>query len=159
MLSVEEVVAFLEQHDFTLVTAESCTGGLITSLLADVRGSGQVLERGYVVYAPRAKNECLGVSYDTIQRYGLSSAKVAEEMALGALRNSQAVIAVSNTGLAEIEGEAGGAVYFGWAMRKGGQEQVITEKVRFLESRNEVREAAARYALAKVPSVADYFCG
>jgi len=116
-----------------------------------------VLDRGYIVYAPQAKNECLGVSYETIEKYGLSSAMVAEEMALGALRNSQAAIAVSNTGLAEAEGQAGGSVYFGWALRKGGREQVITEKVRFLESRNEVREAAARYALAKVPIIVDFF--
>lgn len=153
MLSVEEVVDFLQAHKLTLVTAESCTGGLITSLLADIKGCGQILERGYVVYAPLAKNECLGVSYDTIEKHGLTSAQVAEEMALGALRHSHAALSLSNTGLAEMEDKLGGTVYFGWAMRKAGHEQAMTEKVHFLESRNDVREAAARYALARVPTV------
>lgn len=149
-MRIKEVVKFLKAHDLSLSTAESCTGGLIASLLAEVPGCGEILDRGYVVYAPQAKYECLGVKVEIVEEYGLSSTVVAQEMAIGALRRSQSVIAVSNTGLAEAEGDMDGRVFFGWAARIGGREHVITEEVQFPGDRNEVRESAARYALDKI---------
>jgi PncC family amidohydrolase len=77
----------------TLVTAESCTAGLMTSILADVPGCGQVLDAGYVVYSPEAKQRCLGVSPDTMERFGLTSEEVAREMALGALEAAKVRLA------------------------------------------------------------------
>lgn len=148
---VEEVVLFLHEHDLVIATAESCTGGLISSLLAAISGCGQVLDRGYVVYTPEAKHECLGVSYETIDRHGLTSAEVAEEMALGCLRNSRSTVAVSNTGLAEADNDMDGVVYFAWATRLAGEEVVVTDRIKFPGERNEVREAAAHYALFQVP--------
>lgn len=60
MQHVEQVVSFLERYQLTLVTAESCTAGLMTSILADVPGCGQVLDAGYVVYSPRPSSAAWG---------------------------------------------------------------------------------------------------
>lgn len=148
---IEGVLSFLKDHDLVLAVAESCTGGLASSLLAAVSGCGQVLDRGYVVYTPEAKQECLGVRAETIEQHGLTSAAVAQEMALGCLRNSRATVAVSNTGLAEAGSDMDGVVYFGWATRLNGAEVAVTDRVKFPGERNEVRAAAAHYALLQLP--------
>jgi len=158
---IERIVAFLDEHELYLATAESCTAGLMASLMADVTGCGSVLDRGYVVYSPKAKNRCLGVSFDTIERFGLTSEEVAREMAIGALRVSDANITVANTGLAgptEEEEKQGkppeGLLCFAWALqRKDGQHSVLSETKRFPGQRNEVREAAARYGLQRLERV------
>lgn len=150
MVRPEQLVELCKARHLSLATAESCTAGLIASLLAAVPGCGEVLDRGYVVYTPEAKHECLGVDYATIEKYGLSSVQVAEEMALGALQRSRASISIANTGIAQAQGPMDGVVYFAWAARAGQHEKVITERVKFAGSRNQVREAAASYALDKV---------
>jgi nicotinamide-nucleotide amidase len=154
MRQIEEVVEFLKTHQLSLATAESCTAGLIAARIADVSGCGSVFERGYVVYAPEAKNDLLGVSFDTIERYGLSSEPVAREMALGALRDSGSRMAIADTGAAEADNELDGIVCFACALELDGRERVVSETVHFEGSRNEVREAAARHALLHIP---DYF--
>jgi nicotinamide-nucleotide amidase len=89
-----------------LVTAESCTGGLIAALLTEIAGSSDVVERGYVTYSNEAKQECLGVPEALIERYGAVSEAVARAMAEGALKTSHADLAVSVTGVA---GPGGGS--------------------------------------------------
>ena len=156
MLGIKKLIEYLKKNDITLSTAESCTAGLITSLVAEVPGSGQVLDRGFVTYAPQAKHECLGVKYETIERYGLASGEVVAEMALGALANRRGVVAVANTGLAEADGEMDGVIYFAWAMANDSGANVVTERVKFPGSRNQVRKAAAHYALEKIPLHIEY---
>jgi nicotinamide-nucleotide amidase len=90
-----------------LVTAESCTGGLVAGLLTEVAGSSDVVERGFVTYSNAAKSECLGVPAELIAARGAVSAEVARAMAEGALRSSHADIAVAVTGVA---GPGGGSV-------------------------------------------------
>ena len=151
MQSVEQVVHFLEKYRLTLSTAESCTGGLMASLMAEIPGSGQVLDSGFVVYSPEAKQQCLGVNALTIERFGLTSEEVAREMALGALKMGRADITLANTGLAEADGSMDGVQCFACAMRIDGHEGVVSETLRFEGERNEVRYAAARYALLQLP--------
>lgn len=98
-MNAEQVVAYLKQHSLYLTTAESCTAGRIISLLAQVPGCGEVVESGYVVYSPEAKQRLLGVSADTIRWFNLTSNEVAREMALGALRNSPANAVIATTGI------------------------------------------------------------
>ncbi len=97
--------------DLRLATAESCTGGLLASLLTDIPGCSHAFERGFVVYTDEAKHDLLGVSPALIERDGAVSEAVARSMALGALARSQAQIAVAITGYTEsppgCEGEAG----------------------------------------------------
>ena len=85
MKEVKEVAAYVKRHGLTLVTAESCTAGLIASRLAEVPGAGKLLDCAFVVYTVSAKQRCLGVSRETIERCNLTSEAVAREMALGAL--------------------------------------------------------------------------
>lgn len=153
MQTLEDVVEFLTRHQLMLTTAESCTAGLMSGLLADVAGCGKVLESGYVTYTVGAKHAMLGVSLQTIQTYGLTSEEVAREMAVGALRASAATITLANTGLAEADGPMDGVVCFACAMGIEGNIKVVSETVKFEGERNEVRKAAARHGLLHL---ADY---
>lgn len=155
MQSVQQVVDFLINHQLKLATAESCTAGLMAAKIADISGCGPAFERGYVVYAPEAKNDWLGVSFDTIDKYGLTSEPVAREMALGALRNSGSDMAIADTGAAEADSELDGVVCFACALMIEGREKVISETVKFDGSRNEVRKAAAEYGLLQIPQYFD----
>ncbi|KJU80233.1 ompetence-damaged protein [Ectopseudomonas oleovorans] len=151
MQNVEQVVNFLSKYKLRLATAESCTAGLISSLVADVPGSGKVLDCAFVTYSPQAKQRCLGVSADTIERFGLTSEEVAREMALGALLRSDADIVLANTGLAEAEGEMDGVQCIACAIRLEQHQGIVSETVKFSGGRNQVREQAARYALMQLP--------
>lgn len=86
--------------DLSIATAESCTGGLLASLLTDVEGVSSAFERGFVVYSEDAKCELLHVARDTVDRCGAVSAEVARAMAEGALQSSHADIALAVTGFA-----------------------------------------------------------
>jgi PncC family amidohydrolase len=88
----------------TIVTAESCTGGLVAATLTAIPGSSDVFERGFVTYANTAKSEMLGVPYWLIERHGAVSEDVARAMAGGALTHSQASLAVAVTGVAGPDG-------------------------------------------------------
>jgi len=151
MQSVEQVVSFLEKYQLSLTTAESCTAGLMASMVAEVMGAGAVLESGFVVYSPEAKHACLGVSLQTMETFGLTSEEVAREMAIGAMKLSKANIVLANTGLAEAAGEMDGVQCFACAMKVNGHEGVVSETVKFAGERNEVRVAASRYALLQLP--------
>jgi nicotinamide-nucleotide amidase len=83
-----------------LVTAESCTGGLLASLLTDVSGRGHVFERGIVAYSEDAKCDLLGIERDVVDACGAVSREVAEAMARGALTRSRGDIALAITGFA-----------------------------------------------------------
>jgi nicotinamide-nucleotide amidase len=83
-----------------VVTAESCTGGLIAGLLTEIPGSSDVLERGFVVYSNKAKVQLLGVSDQIIADHGAVSEVVARAMAEGAVTHSDAQLAVAATGIA-----------------------------------------------------------
>lgn len=88
------------QRRLKIATAESCTGGLIAGLLTEIAGSSDVVERGFVVYSNRAKEELLGVPGDLIADVGAVSEPVARLMAEGALEESRANLAVAVTGIA-----------------------------------------------------------
>src|SRR6185312_12927366 len=83
-----------------IATAESCTGGLVAGALTEIPGSSAVVERGFVTYSNEAKHEMLGVPNATLRKFGAVSRQTAQAMARGALKNSDADIAVSITGIA-----------------------------------------------------------
>lgn len=103
-----------------IVTAESCTGGLIAGALTDVPGSSEAVHGGFVTYANEAKEQMIGVPADLLKAHGAVSEQVARAMAEGALRTSGADIAVAVTGIAGpgggTEGKPVGLVYFACAM-------------------------------------------
>ena len=152
---LDRITRYLTDNELTLATAESCTAGLIISELARVPGSGQCIDCGLGVYSPQSKNRYLGVSFDTIEHYGLTSEAVACEMASGALNNNDADVAVANTGIAGPspgdDDTPVGTVCFAWAFRHAGEHYLFSETRRFNGERNEVRLAAAHYALERLP--------
>ncbi|WP_338073321.1 ammonia-dependent NAD(+) synthetase [Billgrantia aerodenitrificans] len=152
---LDRITDYLIDNELKLATAESCTAGLIVSELARVPGSGQSIDCGLGVYSPQSKNRYLGVSFDTIERYGLTSEAVASEMAAGALNNNDANVALANTGIAGPnpgdDDTPIGTVCFAWAFRHDGDHHHYCETRRFDGTRNEVRLAAAHYALERLP--------
>ncbi|OJA05296.1 CinA family protein [Halomonas sp. QHL1] len=151
---LETVSEYLKKHELIMATAESCTAGLIVSELARIPGNGQSIDCGLAVYSPEAKNRYLAVSFDTIETYGLTSEATVREMALGALNNNDANVALANTGIAGPEPHDGipvGTVCFAWAFRHNQAVFLTTETRRFSGDRNQVRFAAAHYALEMVP--------
>ncbi|MEM6626341.1 MAG: CinA family protein [Pseudomonadota bacterium] len=89
-----------QQRRLKIVTAESCTGGLVGGLLTEIPGSSKTLERGFVVYSNKAKQEVLGVPGDMLADFGAVSEPVARAMAEGALDESRANISIAITGIA-----------------------------------------------------------
>jgi nicotinamide-nucleotide amidase len=102
------------ERGLMLATAESCTGGMLASLLTDVQGVAHVFDRGFVTYSNEAKHEMLGVPTALIEGEGAVSKAVAIAMAEGALAHSRANIALAITGFAD-SGEEPGLVHFGCA--------------------------------------------
>jgi nicotinamide-nucleotide amidase len=109
------------ERALTLATAESCTGGMLASLLTDVQGVAHAFDRGFVTYSEEAKTEMLGVPVDLIKAKGAVSKEVALAMAEGALARSGANIALAITGFADA-GEEPGLVHFACARRGRGTE-------------------------------------
>lgn len=109
------------RRDLKLVTAESCTGGLLASLLTDVEGCSHAYERGFVTYTEDAKAELLGVSREDLAEHGAVSETVARQMAEGALTRSKGDFALAITGFAGpgAEGDEPGLVHLGLARRGG----------------------------------------
>jgi PncC family amidohydrolase len=83
-----------------IVSVESCTGGLLAALITQISGSSQIFERGFVTYSNRAKIEDLGVNEQILQQFGAVSKEAAEQMAKGAVANSQADLSIAITGIA-----------------------------------------------------------
>jgi len=142
----QEVLQAACDRELRLATAESCTGGLLASLLTDIPGKSHAFERGFVTYSDDAKHELLGVSRLILQGEGAVSEAAARAMAEGAIAASRADLAVSITGFAEAapDGPAG-LVHFACARREG---PTCHRMERFGDvGRAEVRLAALRVGL------------
>lgn len=118
---VEALLTEACRRELTLATAESCTGGLLASLLTDVTGCSHAFERGFVTYTNQSKHELLGVPPPLLDDPGPVSEAVARAMAEGALARSKADIALSITGFAGPGGadDRPGLVHFASAVRGG----------------------------------------
>lgn len=143
-----EIGARLKARKALLAVAESCTGGLLAKLLTDLAGSSEWFERGLVTYSNRAKQELLGVAPDLLAQFGAVSRECAEAMARGVLVMTPADWAVAVTGIAGPGGGSPekpvGLVWFAWAQRGAA---IAVESQQFSGSREQIREAAAAFAL------------
>lgn len=148
------VLRYLEENHLKLVTAESCTAGLVASTLAEIPGCGSWLECAFVTYSAEAKISCLGVKRETIDTYNLTSEEVAREMAEGALRVSRANVALADTGLAgPSSGDSDipvGTVCFAWSFEHDGTISTFSETRKFDGDRNQVRQASTDYILSRI---------
>ncbi|QLP98075.1 MAG: CinA family protein [Rhodoblastus sp.] len=133
-----------------IVTAESCTGGLVSAALTDVAGSSDVMDRGFITYSNESKTGLLLVNSHVLITHGAVSAPVAQAMAVGALSRSRADVAVAVTGIAGpgggSEAKPIGLVHFACA-RRGHPTRLVERRFGDL-GRDKVREAAAAQALA-----------
>ena len=148
------VLDLAHEKEWKLATAESCTGGLLAALLTDVRGRGHVFERGFVVYSKDAKCDLLGLDRDMVDNCGAVSEPVAVAMAQGALRRSEADVALSITGFAGPAGDEDeeGLVHLACARRDG--ETCHREEHFGPIGRQGVRIAALKVALELIEQAA-----
>lgn len=144
----EQVIERLTMRGQMVVTAESCTGGLIAGALTSVSGSSSAVFGGFVTYANEAKSGMIGVPAEMIADFGAVSEPVAKAMAVGALAESEADITISVTGVAGPNGGTAqkpvGLVHFGCAMG----DRVSHDRILFAdEGREAIRLATVRHAL------------
>ena len=147
------VADLLVKNGWSLVTAESCTGGMIAAACTDLAGSSSWFERGFVTYSNAAKTEALGVDADLIAAEGAVSEAVVRAMALGAVKHSQAQVAVAVTGVAGPTGgsvaKPVGTVWFGFALASPPG-HLVSEVRRFNGDRAAVRQATVQHALQRL---------
>lgn len=137
----------LIKKKYTMTTAESCTGGMIAARMVNAPGVSAVLKSGFITYANEAKEELLGVSHDTLEKFGAVSRETAEEMAEGAVKAAHTDVAVAVTGIAGPDGgtkeKPVGLVYIGvnvWG-------NVEVREYHFSGSRQKIRESVTAAAL------------
>lgn len=144
----------LRKVDATLGLAESCTGGLVSSLVTDVPGSSDYFDRGVVTYANDAKQQLLGVSREALDSHGAVSQPVATEMARGIRDTAGTTFGVATTGIAGPTGGTDekpvGTVYIGvaYAAPWGTENSTVSvERYEFDGTRDARKAKFARQAL------------
>ncbi|MCU0941982.1 MAG: CinA family protein [Hydrogenophaga sp.] len=144
---VSRLARRLREREWTMATAESCTGGLIASACTELSGSSDWFDRGFVTYSNQAKTDMLGVPADLIERVGAVSEPVARAMAIGALEHAGVRCTVAVTGVAGPTGGSDdkpvGTVWFAWCTPAGQ----FAERQRFNGDRAAVRRATVAHAL------------
>ncbi|MDR4516834.1 MAG: CinA family protein [Nitrosomonas sp.] len=138
----------LRQRGVLMATAESCTGGWLGQAVTAIAGSSVWYDRGFITYSNLSKNEMLGVSMTTLEKYGAVSEVTAQEMAFGAQKNSHAQVSVAITGIAGPTGgtelKPVGTVCFAWMLKEG---LLNSETCFFSGDRESVRRQAVMKAL------------
>jgi len=132
-----------------IVSAESCTAGLLAASLTEIPGSSAFFEQGYITYSNHSKTSVLGVKNNTLVKYGAVSEEVAKQMAEGALKRSKSTIAISITGIAGPGGsdyKPEGLVCFAIA-KKNGKTRTETKKYGAI-GRSNIRSYAVETAIA-----------
>lgn len=148
MMDVAQLLDACRAKGLTVAAAESCTGGMVSAALTEIAGSSDAFICGYVTYSNAAKQQMLGVSAEALAKFGAVSEQVAGEMADGALKRSNAGLAVSITGIAGPGSDGAkpeGRVCFGLA-RTGHDTWIETVEFGAL-GRAQVRAAARDHAL------------
>jgi len=154
-VAAKRLLALCRARGLKIATAESCTGGLVAAALTEIPGSSDVVDRGFVTYSNEAKHEMLGVPLATLKKFGAVSEQTAVAMAKGALKNSDADIAVSITGIAgpggATPGKPVGLVHFAAA----GRRDVIHRAKKFGDiGRRKVRLGSVAEALDMLDALA-----
>ena len=142
----EDVVEKLIEHGWHIYFAESCTGGLCCGTLVNVTNASKVLDVSFTTYANEAKIKFLGVSADTILKYGVVSEEVAREMASGVAKTAGCEVGVGVTGIAGPGGATAkkpiGMVCFGFCVNG----DTVTFTKQFGEiGRNQVRKSSVEF--------------
>ncbi len=107
MSDIDKLAELLLINKLTISVAESCTAGALSAKLTSISGSSKYFDRGYITYSNKAKREVLGVSSNTLDKYGAVSKQVVLEMLNGIVNNSRTQLAVAISGIA---GPTGGSL-------------------------------------------------
>jgi nicotinamide-nucleotide amidase len=143
----EVIVSLLKEKKYTLATAESCTGGLLTGRLVNVSGVSEVLKEGFITYSNEAKMKYLAVKKETLATHGAVSEQTAREMVVGAAKASGASAAIAVTGIAGPDGgteeKPVGLVYIACLVK----DKIEIKELRLKGNREKVRDLSVIFAL------------
>lgn len=120
----------LIEKGLTAATAESCTGGLVSSRLTDVPGSSAYIKENFVTYSYKSKEDILGVKHDTLMKHGAVSYECAYEMAEGLIKKTNCDLAICTTGIAGPtvdEGKLAGLIF----ISIGNKDKITVKKYNF----------------------------
>jgi nicotinamide-nucleotide amidase len=141
------VLNLLKDKGFTLSTAESCTGGLLSEKITSIPGASEVFKFGAITYSNESKENILGVSGEIIRRHGAVSEETAREMAMNVKNISKTDYGLSITGIAGPSGgtiaKPVGLVYIGLAYK----DEIYVKKLISNGNRDKVRLNSAMHAL------------
>lgn len=147
--TIHQLAAAMAKRQWTLVTAESCTGGGVAARLTAEPGSSTWFEGGFVTYTNAMKQRLLGLTTDLLAQHGAVSRACVEAMAQGALANSPAQLSVAISGVAGPGGgsleKPVGTVWIAWA---DADSQLSSHCFRFDGDRQSVRDQAVEQAIA-----------
>lgn len=145
---IADLADVLKDRNLKVATAESCTGGMIAAALTELPGASDWVDRGFVTYNNTAKHEMLGVSQSILEKYGAVSNDCVAQMVVGALKNSNAQVAVAVSGIAgpggEEPGKPVGTVFLGWGLK---DEMPNIIRFHFEGDRQHVREQCVEEAV------------
>jgi PncC family amidohydrolase len=146
----QRVGRLLSEHNLTIATAESCTGGLLGHILTSVSGSSGYYLGGVIAYSNPVKEAMLGVRHETLLDYGAVSEQTAVQMATGVRERIGSSIGLSTTGIAGPTGgtptKPVGLVYIGISMG----EQTEAFECHFQGGREAVKESTVKTLLEKL---------
>ena len=146
---VEDIFQQCQKKDLTIITMESCTGGLVSGAITDIPGSSEVFDKGLITYSNESKIALLGVSKTNIDTFGAVSLEVVTEMATKLIidTNSQYKVSIATSGVAgpgKSELKPVGLVWFA----SYRYNNLIVKKINFGNlSRYEIRKKAVYEAL------------
>lgn len=143
----EQLVGLLKEKDYTIATAESCTGGLVAGRIVNAPGASWVFQEGYITYSNEAKSKLLGVPDALIRDHGAVSKETATEMALGVSCAAKAQVGIATTGVAGPDGgtreKPVGTVFIACCVNH----KVTVRECHFSGDRIQVREQAVEQVL------------
>ena len=148
-----QLIEYLKEKNITISTAESCTGGLIAKLITDVPGSSRVFLGSIIPYSNELKMKWLGVTPETIEKFGAVSENTVQEMLTGILQETDSDLAVAVSGIAGPTGGTKdkpiGTVYIGVAFHK----QRLLRKFLFQGSRDDVRKESSKKVVEMIQTL------
>tara|TARA_B100000029_G_scaffold515836_1_gene624953 strand:+ start:7888 stop:8370 length:483 start_codon:yes stop_codon:yes gene_type:complete len=149
----EKIVKLCLKKKIKLAFAESCTGGLLSSLITSVPNSSKIFICGFVTYSNLSKQKIIGVKSKTLKKYGSVSYEVAKEMVNGVWKKDKINIALSITGIAGPGGQTKkksvGLVYIGLKSKK----KIVINEFNFKGNRQKIRYASVEKAIDLISSI------
>jgi len=143
---IERVHEIFKKYGLTLSVAESCTGGLISHYMTTLPGASTFFEAGVITYSAEAKQNILGISSETISKFGIVSEETAKEMSdkMRALTKTDVSLSTTgNLGPEVLEGKEKGLIYIAVSKKEG----VFSKQILTTGTREENKEMASLRAL------------